>query len=370
MKPSTSFIEIQNYTLYCRGDWNLPNIKDIDRSIQKLEFPARDLTIDAADIGYMDTAGAWRLQNLINKLTSSHHDITLQGMTTAQQCLLDIVAKNLSNKTPSVEKPSMTTLALIGKSSIQLYWQIQKWLGFIGELFLVGVAIVTHPKRQQWRAVFTNIERSGYRALPIIGFLSFLIGVVLTYEMGLQLRYYGANIFIVNFLGIAILREFAPLMTAIIIAGRSGSAFTAQLGTMQVNEEIDALKTMGIHPADRLIWPKIIGLMLAMPLLTVWSDIFGILGGMIMAKNILAIGYVDFLHQFPRVVTTTSFMIGMIKAPVFAVIISMVGCFQGLQVRGGADSVGWHTTKSVVQALFLIILMDAVFAIWLSWYDI
>ena len=177
------------------------------------------------------------------------------------------------------------------------------------------------------------------------------------------MRTYGASIYIVDFLGLAILREFGPLLTAIMVAGRTGSAYTAQLGLMKINQEIDALDTMGVTPAELLILPRILGLFIALPLLTMWANIFGVVGGMVMANNMLNITWYDFLHRFAEAIPLRSLIIGLGKAPIFALIISSIGCFQGMQVQGSAESVGRNTTRSVVLAIFFIIVVDAIFSI-------
>lgn len=245
--------------------------------------------------------------------------------------------------------------------------EFYRFLEFIGELSLTFIRLLKNPKDIPFRSTISVIETAGVYALPIIGLLSFLIGITLTYQMGLQLKNYGANIFIVDLLGLSILREFAPLMTAIIVAGRSGSAFTAQLGTMKIREEIDALRTMGVNPSEILILPKLIGLLVVMPLLTIWSIIFAMLGGMIVSQTMLHVGYFDFLHRFYEAIPVRYFYTGMIKTPVFAVLISSIGAFRGLQVTSSGDSVGTQTTKSVVQSIFFIIVFDAIFSILFSW---
>jgi phospholipid/cholesterol/gamma-HCH transport system permease protein len=236
----------------------------------------------------------------------------------------------------------------------------------------IGLALFTvkqwfQPKNIQWNSIFKIVEETGCKALPIIGLLSFLIGIVLAYQMGLQLKDYGANAYIVDFSGLAILREFGPLITAIIVAGRTGSAFTAQIGIMKINEEIDALKTFGLSPVERLVLPRIFGLLIAIPLLTVWADAFGIMGCMVMANGMLDLGYADFLARFQQVIELKTYALGLIKTPVFAVLIAQVGCFQGFQVGYSADSVGSQTTRSVVQSIFLIIITDAFFSVLYSW---
>ena len=220
------------------------------------------------------------------------------------------------------------------------------------------------------RPILFNIRSAGVDALPIVGLLSFLLGIVVAYQGADQLRQYGANIFVADLVGLSMLREFAPLITAIIIAGRSGSAYAAQIGTMAVTEEIDAMRTLGIAPLDVLVLPKIIALLIAMPLLTVFADALGVFGGMIMAQAQLDVGFGEFLDRFTKAVSVTAFLIGICKAPVFAGIIAVVGCFQGFRTHGGADSVGRQTTRSVVQSIFLVIVADALFSVAFSALDL
>ncbi|PJB10646.1 MAG: ABC transporter permease, partial [Gammaproteobacteria bacterium CG_4_9_14_3_um_filter_38_9] len=209
-----------------------------------------------------------------------------------------------------------------------------------------------------------------YRALPIIAVMMFLIGVVVAYQLGVQLRIYGANVYMVDLSGVSILREFSPLICSVIIAGRTSTSFAALIGTMKVNEEIDALRTMGLSPIERLVLPKILGLLIALPLLVVWGDIFGVFGSMVIAKSMGGIGFDAFLERFRQEVALKHLYLGIAKAPVFALIIAGIGCFQGFQAEGSAQSVGEHTTKAAVQAIFLIILADALFSILFNWMDI
>jgi phospholipid/cholesterol/gamma-HCH transport system permease protein len=214
------------------------------------------------------------------------------------------------------------------------------------------------------------VQRAGVEALPIVMLLSFLLGVVIAYQGGVQLKSYGANIFVVELVSLTMARELAPMMTAIIVAGRTGSAFTAEIGTMKATEEIDALRTIGLPPIDVLVLPRLIGLVIALPLLSLVGDAAGIFGGMIMASTMLDVSVNDFLHRIPTALSATSFMIGIGKAPVFALLIAIVGCFEGFSVRGGAEAVGRHTTVSVVHSIFLVIVADAVFSIVFSWLGI
>jgi phospholipid/cholesterol/gamma-HCH transport system permease protein len=210
------------------------------------------------------------------------------------------------------------------------------------------------------------MEETGLNALPIVGLLSFLIGVVVAYQGADQLRQFGLEVFTVNLLGIGLLRELGGLMAAIIVAGRSGSAFTAQIGTMKVNEEIDAIETSGINMIEVLVLPRLLGLMITLPLLTFYSNIMGLIGGMVMCYFDLSITIPAFLHQLRSALVGWSFWVGLIKAPVFAFIIGLVGCYQGLHVERNAASVGRLTTQAVVESIFLVIVADAIFSILFS----
>ena len=214
------------------------------------------------------------------------------------------------------------------------------------------------------------MQESGFDALPIVGLLVFLLGIVVAYQGGRQLKIYGANIFVVEMVCLIMLRELAPLIAAIIVAGRTGSAYAAEIGTMRVTEEIDALTTLGIGPFDQLVLPKVTGLMISLPLLTMFADLLGVFGGMVMATNVLDVSFADFVQRIPVAISTSDFVVGIVKAPVFAMIIAMVGCHQGFQVAGGADSVGRQTTVSVVQSIFLVIVTDAAFSVLFSWMGV
>ena len=261
-------------------------------------------------------------------------------------------------------------LERIGQSVIDAGRHGIALLAFVGEVAIAAAGSLAHPARIRWRPILFNIRSAGFDALPIVAVLSFLMGVVVAYQAADQLRRYGANLFVADLVGISMLREFAPLMTAIIIAGRSGSAYAAQIGTMAVTEEIDAMRTIGIAPLELLVLPKVLALMVALPLLTVFADVLGVLGGMVMAAVQLGVGFDDFLDRFSKAVSVTTLMVGVGKAPVFAAIIAMVGCFQGLRTRGGADSVGRQTTRSVVQGIFLVIVADALFSVAFSLLDL
>jgi len=243
-------------------------------------------------------------------------------------------------------------------------------LSFVGATATVLSHSLVQPRRFRWRHILHNLQTAGFEALPITGLLSFLLGIVIAYQGAEQLERFGANIYIADLVGLSMVRELSPLMTAIIVAGRSGSAYTAQIGTMKVTEEIDALRTIGVGPLELLVLPKMLALIVALPLLTVYTDVTGILGGMIMAQAKLDVSFSVFFERLNDAISLKSYVIGIAKAPLFAVIIALVGCYQGFKVSGSADSVGRQTTVSVVQSIFLVIVIDALLSIAFSWLDI
>jgi len=267
-------------------------------------------------------------------------------------------------------QPAPRALERIGRSAQAAFDQGVALLGFVGETTFALARGAAHPARMRWRPILFNIRSAGFDALPIVGVLSFLLGIVVAYQGADTLRQYGANLYVADLVGLSMVREFAPLIVAIIIAGRSGSAYAAQIGTMAVTEEIDAMRTLGIAPLELLVLPKIVALMVALPLLTVFADVLGVAGGMIMAKAQLGVGFAEFLDRLVKAVSITAFLIGICKAPVFAAIIAVVGCFQGFRTKGGADSVGRQTTLSVVQSIFLVIVADALFSVAFSALDL
>lgn len=265
--------------------------------------------------------------------------------------------------TPRPRAQLVDRIADIGRAGAEFGSQTVAVLSFVGESAHALGGCVLRPRRLRWRPILFNMRTAGFDALPIVGLLSFLLGVVVAYQGADQLRRYGANIFVVDLIGVSMLREFAPLITAIIVAGRSGSAYAAQIGTMAVTEEIDAMRTLGIPPLEMLVLPKVLALFVALPLLTVFADVLGVLGGMLMAKVQLGVGYGEFLDRFVKAVSFSTFAVGLVKAPVFALIIAVVGCYQGFRTQGGPDSVGRQTTRAVVQSIFLVIVADALFSV-------
>lgn len=347
----------------CSGDWTLGALEHRSVRLPADFAPGPALRLDGTDIEHLDTSGALQLLNIIAELEQRGVTLKSSAFRAEHQALLDLIAERLHSAGTVTPPASLHPLEQLGREVVRKLWHAAAFLSFIGEVVLSLLRVLVHPWQLRWRALLSDIESAGVHALPIVALLAFMMGVVIAYQGGQQLKTYGANIFIVELVALTMLRELAPLITAIIVAGRTGSAYTAQIGTMQVTEEIDALRTIGIRPIDLLVLPKLLGLVIVLPLLTVFADILSVFGGMVMAQTLLDVSFSDFLDRFPQVVTATSFLLGIGKAPVFAAIIALVGCYQGFQVRGGADSVGRHTTMSVVQAIFLVIAADALFSV-------
>jgi len=356
------------------GSWTARGIGAIEPQLDALSAPSKsEMVVDGARIEALDTAGAWVLQKLLRRLHDEGISVQVRELRPEFAKLMEVVAQHVvdqADKPASVASQFPTVLEGIGRNAEAAFEQAVALLGFVGESAIALAGCVTHPARFRWRPILYNIRSAGFDALPIVGLLSFLLGIVIAYQGADQLRQYGANIFVADLVGLSMLREFAPLITAIIIAGRSGSAYAAQIGTMAVTEEIDAMRTIGIAPLDLLVLPKIIALVIVLPLLTVFADVLGVFGGMIMARAQLGVDFGDFLDRFVKAVSITAYMVGIGKTPAFAVIIAVVGCFQGFCTKGGADSVGRQTTRSVVQTIFLVIVADALFSIAFSALDL
>lgn len=356
------------------GSWTARGIHAVGPQLEGFAAPSDGaVVIQGAQVEALDTAGAWLLQKLLQRLGRGGAAVQVRDLPPDFAKLLKIVGQHMgepgATAAPHGEAPP-GGLAGQGRWASEAVIQAWAMLGFLGECAMALGGWLTHPGRMRWRSVLYNIRSAGLDALGIVGLLSFLLGIVVAYQGADQLRQYGANIFVADLVGFSMLREFAPLITAIIIAGRSGSAYAAQIGTMVVTEEIDALRTLGIPPLDLLVLPKLLALLIALPLLTVFADVLGVLGGMLMAQAQLGVGHAEFLERFVKAVSLNAYFIGLGKAPVFAAIIALVGCYQGFRTQGGADSVGRQTTRSVVQSIFLVIVADSLFSVAFSALDL
>ncbi|XKL81595.1 MlaE family lipid ABC transporter permease subunit [Aeromonas media] len=357
--------------LVLSGSWTALGMGRLTSELDALAALAGESwVIDASGIEALDTAGAWILQTLLRRLRDGAAGVELRQLRPEFARLFDALAQEATPGPAPIPSHPLSRLESLGQGTATLLAQGCALLAFIGECTFALGGWLAHPTRIRWRPILYNIRSAGVDALPIVGLLSFLLGIVVAYQGAAQLRLYGANIFVVDLVALSMLREFAPLITAIIVAGRSGSAYAAQIGTMAVTEEIDAMRTIGIAPLDMLVLPKALALLIALPLLTLFADLFGVLGGMLMAHIQLDVGTAEFLDRFIKTVSVTDLLIGIGKAPVFAAIIVTVGCFQGFQTKGGADSVGRQTTRSVVHSIFMVIVADALFSVAFSALDL
>jgi phospholipid/cholesterol/gamma-HCH transport system permease protein len=351
------------------GDWTIGTANRIDLSIASLpEIEAGTCIIDAGGIGRMDTAGAWLVEKLHRHLSASGVAVEFRRIDTTHGVLLKRLQAIAGDSAPEpVRYGALSVIAeRTGRATIDALAEARDLLNFLGLATVTAGRTLLQPRRFRGTAFIYHLEQVGLNALPIVGLLSFLIGVVLAYQGADQLRKFGAEIFTVNLLGISVLREMGILLTAIIVAGRSGSAFAAQIGTMQVSEEIDAMRTIGLDPVEVLVLPRTFALLIAMPLLAVYADLMGLAGGALMSVISLDITLTQFTERLRDVVPIWAFWVGLIKAPVFGIVIALVGCREGLKVRGSADSVGRQTTRAVVIGIFLVIIIDAVFSIFFS----
>ncbi|MBV9203253.1 MAG: MlaE family lipid ABC transporter permease subunit [Alphaproteobacteria bacterium] len=348
---------------------------ELDRRLRAIRVPqGKRVTLDLAAVERLDTAGAWLLLRTEHELAAHGNAVEFRNLRPNFAPLFDQVRSGGIVVPAPHPRPAHHTvtgfLARIGWISLGLIARAVSLLNFFGIICMTVGRVLLHPRRLRLTALVAQMEQTGVNAVPIVGLLSFLIGVVLAYQGAEQLRRFGAEIYTVNLLGVGILRELGVLMAAIIIAGRSGSAFTAQIGTMRVNEEIDAMRTIGLDPVEVLVIPRLFGLMLTLPMLTLCANLLGILGGALMAWGSLGIEPPQFTRQLQSALYPWTFWIGLLKAPFFAFIIALIGCYEGFQVARSAESVGRQTTLSVVEAIFFVIVADAAFSMVFSFLRI
>lgn len=369
-------IEGERLTIVARGAFTLEALQALDAASREIVVSASGAAASAEialdGLERLDTAGAWVLHRLEQDLVRVGMAVRFSGARPQHGPLLDAVRRiQLAPPPQPVEAGALLRLvAELGRSTIMALDEARYLLSFYGQLLITLARVALRPSRLRLTSFTHHLEHSCLNALPIVGLISFLIGVVLAYQGADQLRRFGAEIYTVDLLGVSVLREIGILLTAIVVAGRSGSAFTAQIGTMKVNEEIDAMRTLGLDPLEVLVLPRILALMVALPLLAFYADVLALLGGGLMCLLVLDIPSAQFLSQLDWALTPATFWVGIVKAPVFAFLIAMVGCYEGLRVGGSAESVGRLTTRSVVVSIFLVIVTDAMFSILFSYFGI
>jgi phospholipid/cholesterol/gamma-HCH transport system permease protein len=356
------------------GRWTLAGAETLLTAVDRVKppKPAVDARIDLSGLATLDTAGALLIERLLTRLRGEGHAVIVVGLRPELCGLLKEVRLASRMECPGLppERPFLDLVAKVGESTFDALRHCASLLSFLGMVSLTALRLFRSPNRFRWKPFAFHLEQVGLNALPIVGLLAFLIGVVLAYQAADQLKQFGVEIFVVNLLGIGILREIGILITSIIVAGRTGSAFTAQIGTMKVNQEVDAMQTLGLDPIEVLVLPRVFALMIALPLLAFYANIVALFGGAVMAYLSLDITFGQFLKQLQIAVNVDTLMVGMVKAPVFAAVIAMVGCYEGMQVSGSAESVGQLTTRAVVVGIFLVIVLDALFSVLFSFLGI
>lgn len=362
--PDTKFMKVlreQDKTvLDLEGDWTLPNAAVIERSIADVA-PGLDhpYEISAERIERLDTTGAFLLKKLGARNELPSH------LKERQQSILEFLPpySEYAHHQTDRQGPFVSFFDAIGRKSflgLNFLWEIFAFVGRIAGCFVSNLG---RPRRFRLPSIVRHIHETGLSALPIIGLLAVLITMVITYQGAVQLRRFGADIYTVDLTVISLLREMGVLVTAIMVAGRSGSAFAAEIGAMKLRDEVNALRTMGLSPIEVLVLPRVIALMITLPLLTFLADLIGLLGGALMSMSLLDMNFQQYFGRVEAAATPTIFFVGMIKAPVFAFAIAVIGCYQGLNVKGSAESIGRNTTLAVVQAIFVVMMADGLFSI-------
>lgn len=349
------------------GEWLHHSIALVSRQLSRFELPADvvSVTWDFSDMDAFDSAGIMLVLQFMQRFPSDQVTFTFNGLKPEHQRQFLFYRKNRVRNKP-LPLPMPPFFARFGKSVVDSFKGLFEFLNFIGEVTVYFFSMLRHPGSFRFGATVKHLESSGLQALPIIGLTSFLVGLVIAYQSAEQLRQFGANIFIVEMVSISVFRELSPMIAAIVVAGRSASAYTAEIGTMKITEEIDAMRTMGFHPQLFLILPRMIALMLAMPLIVFFADMVGMFGGMLIANAQLDITFTEFLDRLQTEVPLKHILIGLIKAPFFGFIIAAIGCFRGFQVTGSTDSIGNFTTVSVVNAIFWVIASNALISVFLT----
>lgn len=352
--------------LVARGDWRGAFLGAIDRPLRDFEDDAkgRDLIIDLKAVDHLDTAGALVLQRVMQSCDERTDRSTFVGASGRHAELLEAIRPHLAPcpAEPMRRNAFLLMVERLGRGAVDSYLDALSVLSFVGLTITRAAAAASKPRSLRWTSIVHHMEEAGLNAVPIIGLMSFLIGCVVAFMGAKILRQFGADVFVVELVGLAVLREFGVLLAAILIAGRSGSAFTAQIGAMKLREEIDALRVLGLDPVDILVIPRVIALVIMLPVLAFIGAMLGMVGGMLTAWLTMDISPVLFVTRTQETIVMSNFWVGLIKAPFFAFVIAVIGCFQGMEVSGSAESLGQRVTLSVVQSLFLVIVLDAFFA--------
>ena len=324
------------------------------------DAPGKPIVVDASGVDYCDGAGAALLVDLLRQKRDGRVEVA--NLKPGFEALLKQFDPELLEHDLDPEPPRRPVIEEIGVEAAGLWKDIRAQVEFVGEGSAALAYAATHPRSVRWKDVWRICERVGADALPIVTLISTLLGMILAFQSAVPMKRFGAEIFVADLIGLAMLRELGPLMTAILLAGRSGAAFAAEIGTMRVNQEVDALTTMGLSPVRFLVTPRIIAAVLMTPLLTLYSDLVGMLGGALTMQS-FSIPFVTFLKEVDSAVDLTDFLAGFVKSFVFAILVAGIGCMRGLQTRAGASAVGDAATRAVVSGIILLVVVDGIFAV-------
>ena len=371
MNSQTTFISqsvsSSNEVLELNGMWTIENAQQLEKAVARVERLSKSLSIDCSGLERIDSAGALVLLSLFQKNNLSFSSVNFVDLPEKSQRILQLVQPVEDSSGVPFRPPVKGVFEKVGRGTYIFFQHLAGVLAFLGESFSYIFYLLLDFRKFRTKEFVAQLERTFVDALLVVLPMMFLIGIVVSYLFAIQLERYGGGIFVVDGVSLAMMRELSPIFTAIIIAGRSGSSFTAEIGSMKLNEELDAMKTMGISPMEVIVLPRLFALIIALPLLVALGDIVGIAGGMFIVSTQLDITHVIFLERLQSVFPTGSFVIGILKAPVFAAFIAMIGCRMGMTVENNARSVGIHTTSTVVQCIISVILINSAFAIFLSW---
>ena len=352
------------------GVWRLPRLAELDAALHALA-PAQErlpapLMLDGSALEEIDTAAALLVWRHVAAGGVEPAAVAMRGFGAAQARIVELVRQRLPDLQPVVEPPRRAPLARLGVASVALLGLLHGHLEFFGRVLVELGRVAMRPRRLRTKELFAQFAHVCVSAIPVVALVTFLIGLVVAYLLGLQAEQYGANIFVVDGVMLGLTREFSPLIVATIMAGRSGAAFTAQLGTMKLTEEIDAIRTLGLSPEQVLVVPRVLALVVALPLLVFVGDIMGGAGAMVIADRMLDITPETFIGRLRDALMPRHYVIGLVKAPVFALFIAVIGCRMGMSVSRDTRSIGLNTTSTVVQGIVAVILLDALFAVLLQ----
>ena len=346
------------------GRWTLARLGDLPARLAALPAGAAAYALDLSNVERMDTVGAF----ILHRFIKDHPSTKLAGASDDMRHLISQVAEGDRpvKIRPDTSPPTARVMADIGEATVEAFRTLLAFIAFLGEILATSFEAIRARRRFRFNAVIRQFEVVGVNALGIIGLMSFLIGIVIAQQGAVQLRQFGAEVFAINLIGRITLRELGVLMTAIMVAGRSGSAFAAQIGSMRLGEEVDAMRTIGISPMEALVLPRMLATTVLMPVLGFYASLIAIFGGGLFCWLSLDIPPATFVQRIREVVPITDLWVGLVKAPVFGALIALTGCYQGMQVKGNAEEVGLRTTAAVVQGIFLVIVLDAFFAVFFT----